>query len=317
MLHSVHFLGLILLLIVITFASNTDANENKLSVVNVDIGTKFDSEEGTLHITFPIDNQIGKTFDSKLTVEILDVEDKILAKSTQKQKLNKGKNEMEITLHIDLTPKELAIHRLHYELNGGGEKVDDIISLFGVLGQLETHILTQNGYYSGSNTSLRIVLLQHNNQKPITDGTISVELKQAGSIFAQYKVKPDKYGTLEASLLIPNYINGEANLSIRAITPEGEDYIEQSVQIRRAYQIMLTTDKPLYQPGQLIHIRTLTLQKPNLRPVAEKKVIIEVEDSKGNKVYKQKGETDKFGIAALDFQLASEINMGSYKIRAI
>ena len=80
---------------------------------------------------------------------------------------------------------------------------------------------------------------------------------------------------------------------------------------------LLTTDKPLYQPGQTIHIRALTLSGAEKKPLSEAEVIFEVEDAKGNKVFKVRKETDKFGISFADFVLASELNMGTYRIRAI
>ena len=53
------------------------------------------------------------------------------------------------------------------------------------------------------------------------------------------------------------------------------------------------------------------------KPLKEAEVIFEVEDAKGNKVFKVRKETDKFGISFADFVLASELNMGTYRIRAI
>ena len=110
-----------------------------------------------------------------------------------------------------------------------------------------------------------------------------------------------------------------AALAIEILANKGDSQarIEQAIQIKRGYKVMLTTDKPLYQPGQLIHIRTLSLQQPKLNSVKKQPLLLEIEDSKGNKVFKREIKTDDFGIAAADFQLADEINMGTYKIRAI
>ena len=82
-------------------------------------------------------------------------------------------------------------------------------------------------------------------------------------------------------------------------------------------KILLTTDKPIYQPGQLIHLRALALEKPDLAPVANEPVIFEVEDGKGNKVLKKEVPADGWGIAATTFQLGKIVNQGTYKIRAL
>ena len=85
----------------------------------------------------------------------------------------------------------------------------------------------------------------------------------------------------------------------------------------KARKLLLTTDKPIYQPGQIIHVRALALEKPGLAPVADKPVTFEVEDGKGNKIHKVTIDSDKYGIAATDLQLATLVNMGTFKVRAV
>src|SRR5439155_1947494 len=53
------------------------------------------------------------------------------------------------------------------------------------------------------------------------------------------------------------------------------------------------------------------------KPVSGAQLFFEVEDSKGNKVFKREQQTTAHGIAAVDFQLASEVNQGDYHVRAI
>ena len=42
-----------------------------------------------------------------------------------------------------------------------------------------------------------------------------------------------------------------------------------------------------------------------------------MEDSKGNKVFKNATQTDKFGVASAEFKLADEVNLGTYHLRAL
>ena len=82
-------------------------------------------------------------------------------------------------------------------------------------------------------------------------------------------------------------------------------------------KILLTTDKPIYQPGQVVHLRALALQKPALAPVAGEAVVFEVEDGKGNKVLKKEVTADGWGIAATTFQIGHIVNQGTYTLRAL
>ena len=80
-------------------------------------------------------------------------------------------------------------------------------------------------------------------------------------------------------------------------------------------RVMLTTDKPIYQPGQLIHLRALALSRGGNRPLASSPVTFEIEDGKGNKIFKKTGTTDTYGIASTQFRLGSVLNLGTFKVR--
>ena len=108
-----------------------------------------------------------------------------------------------------------------------------------------------------------------------------------------------------------------------AITAEGTAQgtlavVADTIEVKETpRKLLLTTDKPIYQPGQIIHIRALALEKPGLAPVAGKPVTFEVEDGKGNKIHKIEITSDEWGIASTDLQLATLLNMGNFKVRAL
>ena len=81
--------------------------------------------------------------------------------------------------------------------------------------------------------------------------------------------------------------------------------------------ILLTTEKPIYQPGQTIHARALALDRANRQAAAGRKLTFEVEDSRGNKVFRKATATDEYGIASAEFALADEVNLGAYHLRAL
>lgn len=126
----------------------------------------------------------------------------------------------------------------------------------------------------------------------------------------------DKTGSINTAFEIPEEMMGSAKLTIVTGLEGKTQDIPIKINIKKKFKIYLTTDKPLYQPGQIINIRALSLNIPGLKPVAEKEIILEVEDAKGNKVFKKKSNTSKFGIAHAKFQLADEVNMGEFHIKA-
>ena len=79
---------------------------------------------------------------------------------------------------------------------------------------------------------------------------------------------------------------------------------------------LLTSDKPIYQPGQTIQLRTLTLTTPDSKPVTAVPVLFEIMDGKGNKILKRSVTTDSYGVAATTFTLGTLINEGTFTLRA-
>ena len=78
---------------------------------------------------------------------------------------------------------------------------------------------------------------------------------------------------------------------------------------------MLTSDKPVYQPGQTIRLRAMALRRPDQKPVAAEPLTFSIADPKGNVIFKQPAATSKFGIASTDCPTAAEIIPGPYEIR--
>ena len=61
--------------------------------------------------------------------------------------------------------------------------------------------------------------------------------------------------------------------NINADTPLGATEFLQQVRLEDKVSILLTTEKPLYQPGQVIHVRALALDRSNHDAAANRIVL--------------------------------------------
>ena len=127
----------------------------------------------------------------------------------------------------------------------------------------------------------------------------------------------NRHGTVAAQFHFPAGLEGKYDIRLIADTPIGSAEYTQPIELKDPALIMLTTEKPVYQPGQTIHIRALALDRASHRADADRNLTFEVEDSRGNKVFKKSTATDHFGIAAAEFSLADEVNLGTYHLRAL
>ena len=80
-------------------------------------------------------------------------------------------------------------------------------------------------------------------------------------------------------------------------------------------RVLLTTDKPIYQPGQTVYLRALALENLSKKPLSSQPVVFEIEDGKANKIFKRTLTSDAYGLAATQFRLGQVLNLGTFKVR--
>jgi len=171
---------------------------------------------------------------------------------------------------------------------------------------------------SDSQVAIQVTVTDHAAGVPAAKAEVAVRLTDGdGSNPRRLFVgRTDDRGVVEAKLAVPDLPSGDYVLDVRARHGGDQDTLQQKVKVRQAARILLTTDKPIYQPGQVMHLRALALKLPTMKAVAKRDIILEVSDAKSNKVFKRTIVSNDFGIAAADFQLADEVNMGRYVLRA-
>jgi CD109 antigen len=119
-------------------------------------------------------------------------------------------------------------------------------------------------------------------------------------------------GNVVASFEVPDVEEGTYVLTAK---PSGVDTeFSATVKVIRNNPLFIETDKPIYKPGQTVHGRILSLNN-DLVPVQEN-ITVEITDAKGIKVFKEEMSSNKYGVASFDLPLASELNLGTWKIVA-
>lgn len=183
---------------------------------------------------------------------------------------------------------------------------------------MQLSVIGQNELIAGTTSSMRVICFDERGLKPLKDVNITATLALSGKNdrIELFKGSTDAEGTLSMAYPVRKDIAGSGNVEVTARTGGGERKQSFPVTVKeREPKISLSTDKPIYQPGQTIHIKALALLIPSLEPLAKEKFDIEVIDPKGNKVMKSEQDTSQYGIASCDFALANEINMGEYTVK--
>ncbi|MHB9133862.1 MAG: MG2 domain-containing protein [Armatimonadota bacterium] len=149
--------------------------------------------------------------------------------------------------------------------------------------------------------------------KPIPGSTVQI----TGRALPTLTGRTDGQGFYQASLHVPAAGKPALHLlRVNVQTPSGEHEVTVPLQTEQAETLYLSTDKPLYQPGQTIHLRLLCLQRVGTRPVAGRKAVLTIRDGRDNLLIKQSATTSDWGIAHVEFPLDAEAGLGDYTIEA-
>lgn len=191
-------------------------------------------------------------------------------------------------------------------------------------------VLGQSQLLAGSEASLRILLIRREPGHPgvyVRWANMPVEVtlrdRRGERSVKLATVTTDDLGTAQPRFTVPDWPEGDYELHVsggvfekRGLGQLGGDTesVIRPVRLVRSWQVMLSSDKPIYQPGQTIHLRALSLRRPDLKPVAGEAGTFTVSDPKGNVIFKHQAKTSRFGILSADCDLATEVLEGAYTI---
>jgi uncharacterized protein YfaS (alpha-2-macroglobulin family) len=276
---------------------------------------------GALGVTIPYHAPHAGT--GQLTLEVLDPEDNVLGRWERRVDVGDGKGrwQEEVQLAKAIGIEDLVWHRLRYRF-AYSDRTDTPLqgteSISQILRTPVIHILGQQSYLSGAPAAVRVIVSDSKNEAITGRGVVRIDLLIPDQKpRALFNGPLNHRGTTEAQFRFPVGLAGSYPLRYVVDTPIGSTEFTQQVRLEDKVSILLTTEKPLYQPGQTIHARVLALDRSNHEASAGRKLTFEIEDPRGNKVFKKATQTDQFGIASAEFGLADEVNLGAYRLRAI
>ncbi len=182
----------------------------------------------------------------------------------------------------------------------------------------DLRVFGQTALLANSDASLRVQLFDRDREQGVSGAPVAIGLRnmQSGDVFKLASFKTDTGGSHRTRFRLPDWTDGEYELSVIANVAGKREAITRHIKLTRSWKLMLSTDKPVYQPGQTILCRSLALRKPDLKPIAGHGMTFTITDPKGNVIFKQHDVTSKFGIASIECPLATEIIEGPYTIEA-
>lgn len=276
---------------------------------------------GVLHVSIPY--SAPKSGEGTLTVEVLNPEDAAVGRIENDIRVAAGHGfqEQDLRLPASLAVEDMVWHRLRYRFIYRGDRaaaLNGITAVSQILRRPVVHVLGQQSYITSGTAAVRLVVTEADNETPVAAGSVRIELQpEKGTAQPLYTGSIDPAGTTRAAFRFPAGLAGSFALHYAVDTSLGTAEHTQPIRLEEKSSILLTTEKPVYQPGQTIHLRALALDRASHRATDNRRLTFEAEDSRGNKVFRAIAKTDAYGVASAEFALADEVNLGTWHLRAL
>lgn len=289
---------------------------NPLSVEESEIRGRAGS--GILDVSIPVRNRSTGGVTVSVKGEVVDLDGKscglqdrvagVRADDTQDLVLS-------IPLRCDVA-SDPGNYNLQYELITQAKTITGARSLLPMLIPFSVRVLGGEKFAPGQEASLRVMALRTGSGSAVAGVNVKGSLAADNKSYDLFSGNTGVNGTIPVRFQVPEVPAGSYRLIVRANYQGGEQSLTSQIEVQPQFRIYVTTDKPIYQPSQTIHFRALALSAIQQAPASSYDFTWEVLDPKGNRLFRRELKTDTFGIAASEFPLADEVNLGTYKIRA-
>jgi hypothetical protein len=261
-------------------------------------------------VLLAVDNTASEAAPARIDLEWLDTAGVVRASKDTVATLTPGANSIRVPMELIA---DSAWYRLRYSVRVAGEESKGILPLAHISDDLfELRILSPFFGQPGATYEAIVQAVQPVSGTPVAGVRVQAKLDLDNPVDAIGVTGSD--GTAHLRFEVPaDASDDEADLTVRGSLSQFSQEVEAEVRFENHIKIGITTDKPLYQPGQTLHIRALCFTPTN-RAAADAKVMIRVEDPDETRMFVSHGVTTRFGVASADWQIPDNARLGDYSI---
>ncbi|MFL6276964.1 MAG: MG2 domain-containing protein [Blastocatellia bacterium] len=285
--------------------------------------TRVTVESGHIVVALAVNNAAPRRVASRLKLELLDTQNQAQAIAESDEIIQPGANPIsaslagssELAATLANRRQELFWYRLRYQLTPGPS---GIVALSAITPDLFEISLSYPAVMSdGGPFRARVRAAHPLTERPMSGVrvtcTIEPEGENAQPLKASAITGDDGFAACEFDL--PRHMKGErADVTARGarngVVAETSSYLE----IDSYPRLAVSTDKPLYQPGQMLHLRALVFDSTR-HAVVGGALTIKVSDPEDTIIYRATATTSRFGVASADWAIPDNVRLGDYEIR--
>jgi len=286
-------------------------------------------EEQATRVLLSLENSLGRRVNAQIKLELIDTDGAVRATAESNEDIKPGVNTVAVPIGLCLIGKaatdtrEVLWYRLRYHVAPEGSAQFDpasgVISLSEITPDIfALQVAAPEKVPEGSAYRLRVRTAHPMTSQAVAGVSIEVEIKFNGydndGIVLKQSTRTNANGFATLDFQIPrNVEDDDGDLEVVARRGILTETAETEVDIDRNAQVMVSTDKPLYQPGQILHTRVLMFDSAR-HALADQKAILKVSDPEGTTAFRTELNTSRFGVASADWTIPENTRLGDYLI---
>lgn len=296
--------------------------EDKILITFVKAGT---------NIKLPIENSSLSQKVALVKVELLDLKNEVVSATSSYETFFSGSKTLNVQLPISsletlTSSSDLLWYRLRYsiftEFQENKETTQQgVLSLSSIWKDAYELNIVSKGYATRNSIYTVKVLAHHPVSKEFVsgvdiEGKIEIDISDEKEEIIKTSAKTDSNGLALLQFNLPKEFKDDyLSLEILSELNFFKQEISESIDINENAVLTINTDKPIYQPGQTLHIRLLGFDSSR-QAIANEAISLEIDDPENKTIFKTTLNTSRFGVASIDWPLPNNMRLGNYIIEA-
>ncbi|MEW6211259.1 MAG: MG2 domain-containing protein [Acidobacteriota bacterium] len=304
----------LLSLVVLPWAIN--AAVDSLKIIESEMRASIQTE--SIEVSLAVENS-GKAVTARLRVELVDPQNKARARWERDTSLIAGANRIAASLSLSdighIERQELLWYRVRYRI----DSTEGIVSLSEITPDLfELKILSPHVPVGGEIYRVVARAIHPAKFHPVRGVAVETSLKVSDDDKAEplkASAVTDKNGYAVFEFRLPKEI-ASSGIEIKVEGRMGgiSQTATDDVRVESRAWITISPDKPIYQPGQTLHVRLLARDFTSGRAIADAPLIVKISDPENTLLFRQTVSTSRFGVASFDWPIPQSARLGQYVI---
>ncbi len=308
------------------FAARFSANSAGLRVN--ESATKFSLQKAGAVVSLAIENSRSSALTGRIKLELIDPRDAVRATAMTEVSVPPGASVSTVPLVKtgagDYDVRELLWHRLRYEIaaiDPSGKEADPVSGLISLseitpdifrllvsapqeVGKEAKYAIRARALHPltgkpvpGVNVEARMIYEEDDNERELKSSGVT---NSTGEALLEFKLP----GPLKAE---------DIEIKVVARRDGFLQEAEEEVSLLYPNQVLVSTDKPIYQPGQTLRVRVLGLDRDR-KAWANVDGTLKIRDPEGSYIFRAGFKTSRFGVASVDWPISDSARLGEYFI---